>query len=110
MNLQRRSINSTHPTHGPPPVRFQGITSMLGRVNGQVELLKRTGSTRASTDVRVHPAHPPVFRIGADSDRTSVLFIDDQKPSENSHLACLRRSACPGSTMADRLEMRGFGW
>ena len=32
----------------------------VGRNNGQVELLKRTGSTRASTDVRVHPAHPRV--------------------------------------------------
>ena len=49
----------------------------VGRDNGQVELLKRNGSTRATTPVLVHPNHPPLFRRGASLGGTSVLFIDD---------------------------------
>ena len=48
----------------------------VGRENGQVELLKRNGTTRAQTPVLVDPTHPPLFRTGADLDRTSVLFLD----------------------------------
>ena len=36
----------------------------VGRANGQVELLKRNGATRATTPVRVDDQHPPLFRQG----------------------------------------------
>ena len=49
----------------------------VGRANGQVELLKRNGATRATTPVRVDDQHPPLFRQGGNLDGTSVLYIDD---------------------------------
>ena len=78
----------------------------VGRENGQVELLRRTGSTRASTDVRVHPDHPPLFRIGANLDQTSVLFIDDEKTLREFTLGHAEEVGLSGITQSDRLEMK----
>ena len=47
-----------------------------------------------------------MFRIGADLDRTSVLFIDDQNTLREFTLGLSQEVGLSGVTMADRLEMR----
>ena len=78
----------------------------VGREDGQVELLKRNGSTRAQTPVRVHASHPPVFRKGSGLDNTSVLFIDATQHVREFTLGQGAEVGISGLTRADRLEWR----
>ena len=76
----------------------------VGRDNGQVELLKRNGTTRATTPVKVHASHPPVFREGGNLDRTSVLFVDALGWVREFTLGQGEEVGLSGATRADRLE------
>ena len=76
----------------------------VGRDNGQVELLKRNGATRALTAVKVNPRHAPLFRKGADLDRTSVIFIDSSGWVKEFTLGSGQEVGLSGMTRADRLE------
>ena len=76
----------------------------VGRDNGQVELLKRNGSTRATTPVLVHPNHPPLFRRGASLGGTSVLFIDDSGWVRERSLEEGEEVGISGATRAERME------
>ena len=76
----------------------------VGREDGHVELLKRNGSTRAQTPVRVHASHPPVFRKGSGLDNTSVLFIDATQHVREFTLGQGAEVGISGLTRADRLE------
>ena len=78
----------------------------VGRENGQVELLKRNGSTRATTPVRVHPQHVPVFRKGANLDGTSVLYLDETGWVREFTLGQGEEVGLSGLTRADRIEQR----
>ena len=78
----------------------------VGRENGQVELLKRNGSTRATTPVRVDPQHPPLFRKGANLDRTSVLYFDETGWVREFTLGQGEEVGLSGLTRADRMEQR----
>ena len=78
----------------------------VGREDGQVELLKRNGSTRAQTPVRVHVSHPPVFRKGSGLDNTSVLFIDATQRVREFTLGQSAEVGISGLTRAERLEWR----
>ena len=78
----------------------------VGREDGHVELLKRNGSTRAQTPVRVHASHPPVFRKGSGLDNTSVLFIDATQHVREFTLGQGAEVGISGLTRADRLEWR----
>ena len=78
----------------------------VGRENGEVELLKRNGSTRAQTPVRVHASHPPVFRKGSGLDNTSVLFIDATGHVREFTLGQGAEVGISGLTRADGLEWR----
>ena len=76
----------------------------VGRDNGQVELLKRNGSTRATTPVLVHPNHPPLFRRGASLGGTYVLFIDDAGWVRERSLEEGEEVGISGATRAERME------
>ena len=76
----------------------------VGRDNGQVELLKRNGTTRATTPVKVHASHPPVFREGGNLDRTSVLFVDALGWVREFTLGQGEEVGLSGATRGDRLE------
>ena len=76
----------------------------VGRENGQVELLKRDGKTRATTPVQVHAAQPPVFRKGANLDGTSVLFVDASSWVREFTLGQGEEVGLSGATRADRIE------
>ena len=76
----------------------------VGRENGQVELLKRNGSARATTEVVVNPAHPPLFRRGATLEGTSVLFIDDEGWVRERALDGGEEVGMSGATRAERME------
>ena len=76
----------------------------VGRENGQVELLKRNGSTRATTAVSVNPIHPPLFRRGATLEGTSVLFIDDEGWVRERVLDGGDEVGMSGATRAERME------
>ena len=78
----------------------------VGREDGQVELLKRNGSPRAQTPVRVHTSHPPVFRKGSSLDNTSVLFIDATGHVREFTLGQGAEVGISGLTRAERLEWR----
>lgn len=78
----------------------------VGRENGQVELLKRNGSTRATTPVRVDPQHAPLFRKGANLDRTSVLYVDETGWVREFTLGQGEEVGLSGLTRADRIEQR----
>ena len=78
----------------------------VGRENGQVELLKRNGSTRATTPVRVDPQHAPLFRKGANLDRTSVLYFDETGWVREFTLGQGEEVGLSGLTRADRIEQR----
>ena len=78
----------------------------VGREDGQVELLKRDGSPRAQTPVRVHASHPPVFRKGSGLDNTSVLFIDATQHVREFTLGQGAEVGISGLTRADKLEWR----
>ena len=78
----------------------------VGRENGQVELLKRNGSTRATTAVLVNPTHPPLFRRGATLEGTSVLFIDDEGWVREMHSTEATRWGC----QAQRAPNAWSGW
>jgi hypothetical protein len=75
-----------------------------GRENGQIELLKRNGSTRATTSVKVNPAHPPLFRRGATLEGSSVLFIDDDGWVQERALQGGEEVGMSGAARAERLE------
>ena len=77
----------------------------VGRDNGQVELLRRTGEPRAQTPVRVNPRHPPLFRKGRDLDGTSVLFIDELGWVREFTLGQGDAVGLSGMIRADRLDM-----
>ena len=76
----------------------------VGRENGQVELLKRNGSTRATTAVLVNPTHPPLFRRGATLEGTSVLFIDDEGWVRERALEGGDEVGMSGAARAERME------
>jgi len=76
----------------------------VGRENGQVELLKRNGSTRATTVVLVNPTHPPLFRRGATLEGTSVLFIDEEGWVRERSLEGVDEVGMSGATRAERIE------
>lgn len=76
----------------------------VGRENGQVELLKRNGSTRATTSVKVNPTHPPLFRRGATLEGSSVLFIDDDGWVQERALQGGEEVGMSGSARAERME------
>jgi hypothetical protein len=76
----------------------------VGRENGQVELLKRNGSTRATTVVLVNPTHPPLFRRGATLEGTSVLFIDEEGWVRERSLEVGDEVGMSGATRAERME------
>ena len=76
----------------------------VGRANGQVELLKRNGATRASTPVRVHASLPPIFRKGASLSQSSVLFLDESGWLREFNLESGEEMGISGVTRADRLE------
>lgn len=76
----------------------------VGRENGQIELLKRDGSTRATSPVRVNAQTAPVFRIGANLDRTSVLFVDGTGWVREFTLGQGEEVGLSGLTRADRVE------
>lgn len=78
----------------------------VGREDGQVELLKRNGSPRAQTPVRVHASHPPIFRKGSSLDNTSVLFIDLTGHVREFTLGQGAEVGISGLTRAERLEWR----
>ena len=78
----------------------------VGRANGQVELLKRNGQTRALTPVTVKTGLPPCFRIGADLDGTSVLFVDATGWVREFTLGQGEEVGLSGTVRADRLEVR----
>jgi hypothetical protein len=77
----------------------------VGREDGQVELLRRTGATRAQTPVRVHAAQPPLFRRGASLDGTSVLFVDATGWVREFTLGQGEAVGLSGMARADRLAM-----
>ncbi len=76
----------------------------VGRDNGQVELLKRDGSTRATTPVQVNARKAPVFRVGPNLDRTSVLFVDGAGWVREFTLGSGNEVGLSGATRADRIE------
>ena len=76
----------------------------VGRENGQVELLKRNGSTRATTVVLVNTTHPPLFRRGATLEGTSVLFIDEEGWVRERSLEGGDEVGMSGATRAERIE------
>jgi hypothetical protein len=76
----------------------------VGRENGQVELLKRDGSPRDSTPVKVDARHAPVFRVGSNLDRTSVLFVDGTGWVREFSLGQGEEVGLSGATRADRIE------
>jgi hypothetical protein len=76
----------------------------VGRDNGQVELLKRDGSTRATTPVQVNARKAPVFRVGPNLDRTSVLFVDGAGWVREFTLGSGDEVGLSGATRADRIE------
>ncbi|MDA9755790.1 hypothetical protein N9V29_02335 [Flavobacteriales bacterium] len=76
----------------------------VGRENGQVELLKRNGSTRATTAVLVNPIHPPLFRRGATLEGTSVLFIDGEGWIRERALDGGDEVGMSGATRAEHME------
>ena len=76
----------------------------VGRANGQVELLKRNGATRATTPVRVDDQHPPLFRQGGNLDGTSVLYIDDTGWIREFTLGQGEEVGLSGAARADHLE------
>ena len=78
----------------------------VGRENGQVELLKRNGSVRATTPVRVDPQQAPLFRKGANLDRTSVLYVDETGWVREFTLGQGEEVGLSGLTRADRIELR----
>lgn len=78
----------------------------VGRENGHVELLKRNGSTRATTPVRVNARHVPIFRKGADLDGTSVLYLDESGWVREFTLGQGEEVGLSGLTRADRIEQR----
>jgi hypothetical protein len=77
----------------------------VGRDNGQVELLRRNGETRAQTPVQVNPERPPRFRKGRDLDGTSVLFIDALGWVREFTLGQGNAVGLSGMTRADHLDM-----
>lgn len=77
----------------------------VGREDGRVELLRRTGATRAQTPVRVHAAQPPLFRRGASLDGTSVLFVDATGWVREYTLGQGEAVGLSGMARADRLAM-----
>lgn len=76
----------------------------VGRENGQVELLKRNGATRAQTPVQVDPTHAPLFRTGADLNRTSVLFLDGTGFVREFVLGTGEAVGISGQARADRIS------
>tara|TARA_B110000003_G_scaffold221251_1_gene221217 strand:- start:5139 stop:6902 length:1764 start_codon:yes stop_codon:yes gene_type:complete len=76
----------------------------VGRENGQVELLKRNGATRAQTQVQVDPTHAPLFRTGADLNRTSVLFLDGTGFVREFVLGTGEAAGISGQVQADRMS------
>mgnify|MGYP002834937621 CR=1 FL=1 len=78
----------------------------VGRANGQVELLKRNGQTRVLTPVKVQTSLQPCFRIGADLDGTSVLFVDAMGWVREFTLGQGEEVGLSGTVRADRLEVR----
>ena len=76
----------------------------VGRANGQVELLKRNGATRATTPVRVDDQNPPLFRQGGNLDGTSVLYIDDTGWIREFTLGQGEEVGLSGAARADHLE------
>ena len=77
----------------------------VGRENGQVELLRRDGRTRASTSVQVNAASPPVFRVGADLDGTSVLYLGENGWVRERSLGLDQEVGLSGMVQADRIEL-----
>ena len=77
----------------------------VGRENGQVELLRRDGRTRASTSVQVNAASPPVFRVGADLDGTSVLYLGENGWVRERSLGLDQEVGLSGMVQAGRIEL-----
>ena len=69
-----------------------------------MELLKRDGSPRDSTPVKVDARHAPVFRVGSNLDRTSVLFVDGTGWVREFSLGQGEEVGLSGATRADRIE------
>ena len=78
----------------------------VGRANGQVELLNRSGATRATTPVRVNSQKAPLFRKGKDLKGTSVIFIDGAGWVREFTLGEGEEVGLSGITRADRIEQR----
>lgn len=79
----------------------------VGRANGQVELLKRNGQTRALTPVRVVTnGSAPAFRLGGNLDGTSVLFVDATGWVREFTLAQGEEVGLSGMMRADRVEIQ----
>lgn len=79
----------------------------VGRANGQVELLKRNGQTRALTPVRVVTnGSAPAFRLGGNLDGTSVLFVDAAGWVREFTLGQGEEVGLSGMMRADRVEIQ----
>jgi hypothetical protein len=79
----------------------------VGRANGQVELLKRNGQTRALTPVRVVTnGSAPAFRLGGNLDGTSVLFVDASGWVREFTLGQGEEVGLSGMLRADRVEIQ----
>ena len=76
-----------------------------GCSNGSVKLLKRTGGVRASTDIHVHPAVVPAFRLSSNISKSSVLFVDEGGTLRELTFGEDREVGMSGLVKADRVEV-----
>ena len=76
-----------------------------GCSNGSVKLLKRAGGVRASTDIYVHPAVAPTFRLSSNISKSSVLFVDEGGTLRELTFGKGRDVGMSGLVKADRVEV-----
>ena len=76
-----------------------------GCSNGSVKLLNRAGGVRASTDIHVHPAIVPAFRLSSNILKSSVLFVDEGGTLRELTFGEVREVGMSGIVKADRVEV-----
>ncbi len=76
-----------------------------GCSNGSVKLLKRAGGVRAKTDIHVHPAVVPAFRLSSHISKSSVLFVDEGGTLRELTFGEGREVGMSGIVKADRVEV-----